>query len=160
MSKDLNLCQFIGRLGQDPELKYMPSGSAVVNLSLACGDSYKDKSGEKVEHTEWVRVSAFGKLAEIIGQYLEKGSQVYISGQMRTRKWQDQSGQDRYTTEIIARDMQMLGSKGDGGSRGGNDRKSAAQQDRSTQQSGGGSPHSDLDGDIPFAQVEWRVEGS
>ena len=157
MSKDLNLCQFIGRLGQDPELKYMPSGSAVVNLSLACGDTYKDKSGEKVDHTEWVRVSAFGKLAEIIGQYLTKGSQVYISGQMRTRKWQDQSGNDRYTTEIIARDMQMLGSKGDGGQRnGGSDRKPT----QAHQHSGGGSPNSDFDDDIPFASIDWRVGGS
>jgi len=105
---DLNQCNFIGRLGKDPELKAMPTGDAVVNFSLACG--WKSKNSEGVE---WVTVVAFGKLAEIIGQHLQKGSRVYIGGKQRTRKWQDKTGTDRYTTEIVARDMQMLGSKAD-----------------------------------------------
>lgn len=113
MSKDLNSCNFIGRLGRDPEVKYANSGAAIVNFSIACGDDYKDKSGQKVEQTNWINVVAFGKLAEIIGQWVKKGSQVYISGKQVTRKWQDKEGQDRYSTEIVANDMQMLGSKSD-----------------------------------------------
>jgi len=112
MSKDLNLCQFIGRVGKDIEMRQTNNGAACANLSIAVNDSYKDKkTGDKVETTEWVRVSAFGKLAEIMAQYLAKGSQVYISGKLQTRKWQDQSGADRYTTEIVANEMQMLGGK-------------------------------------------------
>lgn len=115
MANDLNLCQFIGRLGRDPETRSLPSGSAVVNFSIACGKSWKDKdSGEKKEQTEWVTVVAFGKLAEICGQYLKKGGQVYIAGEMRTRKWQDKEGRDRYSTEVVADRMQMLGSKPSG----------------------------------------------
>ena len=111
---DLNRCDFIGRLGQDPETKYMPSGSAVANFSIAVSSKWKDKqTGQQQERTEWVRCSAFGKLAEIIEKYLRKGSQVYISGEMQTRKWQDKEGNDRYTTEIKVRDMKMLGSKAD-----------------------------------------------
>lgn len=117
MSKDLNQCQFIGRLGQDIELKYGPSGGAIANFSIACGDDYKNKEGQKVEQTNWINIVIFGKLAEIAGQYLTKGSQVYISGKQVTRKWQDQSGNDRYSTEIVIDgfqgSMQMLGSKGD-----------------------------------------------
>lgn len=111
MANDLNQCNFIGRLGKDPEVKYMPSGKAVANISIAVGKSWKDKdSGEKKESTEWVPVVAFGRLAEIIGEYLTKGSQVFISGSFQTRKWQDKSENDRYTTEIIASELQMLGS--------------------------------------------------
>ncbi len=114
MSNDLNLCQFIGRLGNDPEQKAMPNGNAVTNMSIAVGEQWKDKNtGQKQEATEWVRVVAFGKLAEIMGQYLNKGSKVYVSGKMKTRKWQDQSGNDRYSTEIIAKDMQMLDNRPD-----------------------------------------------
>lgn len=113
MSKDLNHCQFIGRLGQDVDVKYMPNGNAVANLSIACGDDYKDKnSGEKVEKTNWIRIVMFGRLAEIAGEYLRKGSQIYVSGKQVTRKWQNKDGQDQYTTEVIADNMQMLGGKG------------------------------------------------
>ena len=103
----------IGNLGKDPDMRYTASGDAICNFSIACSESWKDKAtGEKKEQTEWVRISFFGKLAEICGQYLKKGSQVYIEGSLRTRKWQDkQSGADRYSTEIVARDMQMLGGR-------------------------------------------------
>ena len=116
MSKDLNQCNFIGRLGRDPDVKFMPSGKAVVNFSIACGDDYKDKqSGQKVEKTNWINVVAFDRLAEVIGEYLKKGSKVYVTGKQVTRKWQDNTGADRYTTEIVANDMQMLDSRQDGG---------------------------------------------
>ena len=102
----------VGNLGADPETRYMPSGDAIANIRLATTDSWKDKAtGEKKEATEWHRVAFFGKLAEIAGQYLRKGSQVYIEGRIRTRKWQDKDGQDRYTTEIVADTMQMFGSR-------------------------------------------------
>lgn len=105
----------IGHLGKDPEQKYMPSGECVCNISIACTESWRDKnSGEKKEMTEWVRISFFGKLAEIAGQYLKKGSQVYIEGSLRTRKWTDKENVERYTTEIRADTMKMLGSKSDG----------------------------------------------
>lgn len=110
----LNQCNFIGRLGNDPEVRYMPDGKAAANISIGCSEKWKDKqTGEQKERTEWVRGSAFGKLAEIMGEYLRKGSLVYISGKMQTRKWQDQSGQDRYSTEIVISEMKMLGSKSD-----------------------------------------------
>ena len=113
MANDLNRCSFIGRLGRDPEVKYMPSGSAVVNFSIAVGQSWKDKeTGQKREKTEWVRISAFGKLAEICGEYLSKGKQIFISGRMETRKW-EKDGVPQYSTEIIANDVQFLGSRGD-----------------------------------------------
>lgn len=115
MSNDLNLCQFIGRLGKDPESRSMPSGQAVTNFRIACGSSWKDKdTGEKKEQTEWVSIVAFGKLAEICGQYLKKGSQVYCQGRLKTRKWQDKEGKDRYTTEVVLDQMQMLGGKSSG----------------------------------------------
>ena len=102
----------VGNLGRDPETRYMPSGDAVTNISIATTDRYKDKqSGEMKENTEWHRIAFFGKLAEIAGQYLKKGSQVYVEGRLRTRKWTDQSGQDKYSTEIVAETMQMLGGK-------------------------------------------------
>lgn len=110
----LNKVQVIGNLGQDPETRYMPSGDAVTNISVATTESYKDKTtGEKKELTEWHRISFFGKLAEIAGQYLKKGSQVYVEGSLRTRKWQDKDGGDRYTTEIKADSMLMLGGRQD-----------------------------------------------
>jgi len=115
MSKDLNKWMGIGRLGKDPEIRYTQSGKACASFSIACGDDYKDKqTGQIVEKTEWVNISAFGRLAEIIGDYLKKGSKVYIEGKFTTRKWQDQSGQDRYTTEIVASEMQMLDSRDSG----------------------------------------------
>lgn len=102
----------IGNLGRDPETRYTSSGEAICNFSIACTESWKDKqTGEKREMTEWVRISAFGKLAEICGQYLKKGSQVYVEGSLRTRKWTDKDGQERYTTEIRCDDMKMLGSR-------------------------------------------------
>ena len=111
----------IGNLGRDPESRYTASGEAICNFSIACTETWKDKqTGERKEMTEWVRISAFGKLAEICSQYLKKGSQVYVEGSLRTRKWQDKEGQDRYTTEIRADQMQMLGSRqGMGGGQGG-----------------------------------------
>jgi len=118
MSRGINKFIGIGRLGSDPEQRYMPNGNAVANASIAISESWKDKNtGEKKERTEWVRVAFFGKLAEIVGQYLKKGSMIYIEGKLQTRKWQDKSGQDRYTTEVVVDGfqgvMQMLGSKHD-----------------------------------------------
>lgn len=148
MARGLNKAMIIGRLGQDPETRYMPSGDAVCNLSVATDESYKNKDGQKVEKTEWHRVSMFGKLAEIAGQYLTKGAQVYIEGKLETRKWQAQDGGDRYTTEIKAFSMQMLDSKGSG-----QPQQSAppAQQQQSSQ-AGGRMPEpiDDFDDDIPF----------
>jgi single-strand DNA-binding protein len=119
MARGVNKVILIGNLGADPENKSMPSGTQVANLRIATTDSFKDKqSGEWQERTEWHRVALFGRLAEVAGEYLKKGSKVYIEGSLRTRKWQDKSGNDRYTTEIRANDMQMLDSKG-GGSGGG-----------------------------------------
>ncbi len=116
----VNKVILIGNLGKDPETRYMPNGEAVTNITLATTDTWKDKnSGEKREATEWHRVVFFRKLAEIANQYLRKGSQVYIEGSLKTRKWQDQSGQDRYTTEIVADEMKMLGSRQGGGGGGG-----------------------------------------
>ncbi len=112
----VNKAIIIGNLGKDPEMRYMPSGDAICNFSIATTDSWKDKSGEKQEKTEWHRISMFGKLAEIAGEYLKKGSQVYVEGRLQTRKWQDKDGHERYTTEIVADRMQMLGSKSGGGS--------------------------------------------
>ncbi len=115
MARGINKVILIGNLGQDPEVRYMPSGSAVCNVSVATSESWKDKStGEPVERTEWHRVVMFRRLAEIAGEYLKKGSKVYIEGRIQTRKWQDQQGQDRYTTEVIADNMQMLDSRAGG----------------------------------------------
>ena len=143
----------MGNLGKDPEIKYTASGAAIANLTIATSESWNDKqTGEKVEKTEWHRVVAFQRLAEIMGEYLKKGSQVYIEGRLQTRKWQDQNGQDRWTTVIVANDMQMLGGRGgDAGGQqqgsGGGFRKPAEQQQTAAQ------PVSDndfADDDIPF----------
>jgi single-strand DNA-binding protein len=116
----VNKVIIVGNIGRDPETRYMPSGDAVTNISVATSDRYKDKqTGEMKETTEWHRVAFFGKLAEIAGQYLKKGSQVYVEGRLRTRKWADVSGQEKYSTEIVADSMQMLGSKMSGGGEGG-----------------------------------------
>ncbi|MBP6122351.1 MULTISPECIES: single-stranded DNA-binding protein [Providencia] len=174
-SRGVNKVILIGNLGQDPEIRYMPNGGAVANLTLATSESWRDKqTNEMREKTEWHRVAIFGKLAEIAGEYLKKGSQVYIEGSLQTRKWQDQSGQDRYTTEVVVNiggSMQMLGgrggdapSQGQGGGQGGwgqpQQPQAAAQQF-----SGGGAPARsqapapatqsneppiDFDDDIPF----------
>lgn len=113
MARGVNKVILIGNLGADPEVRYMPSGSAFANIRMATSESWTDKqTNQKQERTEWHRVSFFNRLAEIVGQYLRKGSKVYIEGSLRTRKWQDKNGMDRYTTEIIANEMQMLDSKG------------------------------------------------
>jgi single-strand DNA-binding protein len=116
MARGINKVILVGNLGQDPEVRYTTSGSAVTNISVATAESWKDKNtGEKVEKTEWHRVVFFGRLAEIAGEYLRRGSQVYIEGKIQTRKWQDQNNQDRYTTEIVANELQMLGGAQGGG---------------------------------------------
>ncbi|NRB67499.1 MAG: single-stranded DNA-binding protein [Vibrio sp.] len=122
-SRGVNKVILVGNLGSDPEVRYMPSGGAVANITIATSESWRDKAtGEQREKTEWHRVSLFGKLAEVAGEYLRKGSQVYIEGQLQTRKWQDQNGQDRYTTEVVVQGfngvMQMLGGRAQGGSPG------------------------------------------
>lgn len=119
MARGINKVILIGNLGKDPETRYMPSGGAVTNLTLATSETWKDKqTGQPQERTEWHRVVFFNRLAEIAAEYLKKGSKVYIEGSLRTRKWQDQSGQDKYTTEIVANEMQMLDSRGSSGSSG------------------------------------------
>ena len=116
MARGVNKVILVGNLGNDPEVRYMPSGNAVANISVATSESWKDKqSGEMQERTEWHRVVLYNRLGEIAGEYLKKGSKVYVEGSLRTNKWQDQSGQDRYTTEIIASNMQMLDSRGNAG---------------------------------------------
>ena len=141
----LNRAEFIGNLGRDPEVRHMPSGEMVANFSVACTESWKDKdSGEKKEATEWVNCVAFGKLAEIVQTYLKKGAQVYVSGSMKTRKWQNKDGQDRYTTEIKLDKMLMLGSKPEAAPA--TSAKEYAKASGSTQ----GTKFDDLDDDIPF----------
>jgi len=155
MARGINKVILIGNLGADPEVRFMPSGGAVANLRIATSESWKDKqTGEAQERTEWHTVALFNRLAEIAGEYLKKGSKVYIEGSLRTRKWQDKNGQDRYTTEIICSDMQMLDSRGGG-------RNSPSDPDASSSSSMGSnnrpqnaapasSNTADLDDDIPF----------
>jgi single-strand DNA-binding protein len=144
MPRGINKVILVGNLGADPETRYMPSGSAVTNLSVATSEQWKDKqSGEQKERTEWHKVAMFNRLAEIAAEYLRKGSQVYIEGKLRTRKWQDRDGNDRWTTEIIADEMQMLGGRGGGGSApmsSGSGTSSAPPQ----------PPADEFDDDIPF----------
>ena len=153
MARGVNKAIIVGNLGRDPEVRYTANGSAVANVTVATSESWKDKqSGERQERTEWHRVVFFGRLAEIVEEYLKKGSQVYIEGSIRTQKWQDkESGQDRYTTEIVARDMQMLGSRG-GDSSGASDDDYSSATRSATASSGGGASggDADLDDDIPF----------
>ena len=149
----VNKVILIGNLGADPEIRYMPSGEAVANLRVATTDKYKDRSGEMQEATEWHRVSFFGRTAEVCGEYLKKGSQVYIEGSIRTRKWQDQSGQDRYTTEIRGDRMHMLGGRSGGtASWSGGDEAPGGETRKPASAGGGSAPDSfnDLDDDIPF----------
>jgi len=155
MARGVNKVIIVGNLGQEPEVKYMPSGQAVCNISVATTDSWSDKaSGEKQEKTEWHRVVFFRRLAEIAGEYLHKGSQVYIEGRLQTRKWQDQSGAEKYTTEIIANEMQMLGGRGGGASGGGFDAPPAADEGYGSSSSepakSAPSTADDFDDDIPF----------
>ncbi|USQ14049.1 single-stranded DNA-binding protein [Legionella lytica] len=127
MARGINKVILIGNVGVDPDVRYLPNGNAVTTLSIATSESWKDKNtGEKQDRTEWHRVVCFNRLGEIAGEYVRKGSKLYIEGSLRTRKWQDQQGQDRYTTEIVANDIQMLDSKG--GSAGGYDDMSQAPQ--------------------------------
>ncbi|CAG9426254.1 single-stranded DNA-binding protein [Providencia alcalifaciens] len=149
-SRGVNKVILIGHLGNDPEIRYMPAGGAVANLTLATSESWRDKqSGEIREKTEWHRVIIFGKLAEVAGEYLKKGSQVYIEGSLQTRKWQDQSGQDRYTTEVVVNiggSMQMLG--GNGGNQAGS--QQPTRQPQQSQQAPQNEPPMDWDDNIPF----------
>jgi single-strand DNA-binding protein len=119
-TKGVNKVIIVGNLGNDPEVKNLPNGGVVANLSVATSESWKDQQGQPQERTEWHRITMYRRLAEIAGEYLKKGSKVYLEGKLQTRKWQDQQGNDRYTTEIIADQMQMLDSRGQGGMGGGN----------------------------------------
>ena len=145
MARGINKVILVGNLGADPETRYMPSGSAVTNLSVATSETWKDKqSGEQKERTEWHKVAMFNRLAEIAAEYLRKGSQVYIEGKLRTRKWQDRDGNDRWTTEIIADEMQMLGGRGGGGG------SMAMNQDPGPSSPPPQAGPDDFDDDIPF----------
>ena len=151
----VNKVILIGNLGRDPETRYMPDGGAITNISVATTDKWKDKAGEMQEKTEWHRVAFFGKLAEIAGEYLKKGSQVYIEGRLQTRKWQDKEGQDKYTTEVVANVMQMLGSRqgmGGGGDRegGGASRERTPAAAEAKPAKAGGGKFDDFEDDIPF----------
>jgi len=158
MARGVNKVILIGNLGADPEVRYTTSGGAVANLRLATTDQWRDKqTGENREQTEWHRVVMFGRLGEIAGEYLKKGSKVYVEGAIRTRKWQDRDGNDRYTTEIVANEMQMLDSRGEGGGGGfgGGDRGSFGGEERGGGGGGGrgesrGGGLDEPDDDIPF----------
>ncbi|MFK7976626.1 MAG: single-stranded DNA-binding protein [Halioglobus sp.] len=164
-SRGINKVILVGNLGNDPEIRYSQAGAAITNISIATSETWKDKqTGQPQERTEWHRVVFFNRLAEIAGEYLRKGSKVYVEGGLRTRKWQDKEGQDRYTTEIVANEMQMLDSRGaggDGGYQSNNDYSQAAPQGNQPQgqrapqaaTAGGGAPAGDFgnfDDDIPF----------
>jgi single-strand DNA-binding protein len=179
-SRGINKVILVGHLGQDPEVRYMPNSNAVTTLSIATSESWRDKqTGEMKEQTEWHRVVLFGKLAEVASEYLRKGSQVYIEGQLRTRKWQDQQGQDRYSTEVVVNvngSMQMLGSRQQSGS--------SSSQHQGSQQQGWGQPQQpvssgqppqvgpsssgssaagmpmDFDDDIPFVGLGYGINRS
>ncbi len=158
----VNKVILIGNLGKDPETRYMSNGDAVTNITLATTDTWKDKNGEKQEKTEWHRVTFYRKLAEIAGEYLKKGRPVYIEGRLETRKWTDKNGVERYTTDIIANDMKMLGGGGGGGGGGGRSDHGDSSQDNGFEQSRSstaarsqsrtptGSGFDDMDDDIPF----------
>lgn len=146
MSRDLNKVMLIGRLGKDPEGNILPSGDQVANFSIATGEKWKDKeSGEQKERTEWHRISVWGGLAKVCMTYLKKGSQVYIEGQLRTRKWTDKQGIERFSTEVICSDMQMLGGKSEGGG-------SASKPPQANERPAGAPTRQrdDFDDDIPF----------
>lgn len=154
-SRGINKVILVGNLGQDPEVRYMPNSNAVTTLSIATSESWRDKqTGEMKEQTEWHRVVLFGKLAEVASEYLRKGSQVYIEGQLRTRKWQDQHGQDRYSTEVVVNvngSMQMLGSRQQSGS--------SPSQHQGSQQQGWGQPQQPVSGGQP-SQIRPSSSGS
>jgi len=138
-TRGVNKVILVGNLGNDPEVRYMPNGNAVANLSLATSESWKDQQGQMQERTEWHRLTMYRRLAEIAGEYLKKGSQIYVEGKLQTRKWQDQQGQDRYTTEIIVDQMQMLGGREGGGQggQGGGGYQQRPQGNQGGQQGGG-----------------------
>jgi len=148
MANDLNKCAFIGRLGAEPETRYGTSGDAICSFSIAVGSQWKNKQGDKQEATEWVNITAFGKLGEICAQWLHKGSQIYVDGKMKTEKYQAKDGTDRYSTKIIADNMQMLGGKPDGG---GNSAPAAQSKPAgsTTSKPGTGQSFDDFD-DVPF----------
>ena len=149
MARGINKVILVGNLGNDPEVRYANNGNAIANISVATSDSWKDKNtGEQQEKTEWHRVVMFNRLGEIAGEYLKKGSKVYIEGKLQTRKWQDKSGQDRYTTEIVANEMQMLDSINSGTNTDANvaNNESSAPQQPSPQP----DQNNDFDDDIPF----------
>ena len=158
MARGLNKVMLIGNLGADPEVRYTGSGSAVANVRLATAEAWRDReSGEQQERTEWHRVVFFSRLAEIVSEYLRKGSQIYVEGRLQTRKWQDRDGNDRYTTEIVANEMQMLGGRGGSGSGGGAaDGGGNAPSPSAPRAASGGAPPAqeppmgDFDDDIPF----------
>ncbi len=157
MARGINKVILVGNLGKDPETRYMPNGKPVTNFSIATSESWTDRqSGDKQERTEWHNIVMFEKLAEIAAEYLRKGSQVYIEGSLRTRKWQDKEGKDRYTTEIVARDMQMLGGRGGaaGGGMGGGGGGESQSRSRPTAVEERGAPsgadEGGFDDDIPF----------
>ena len=162
MARGVNKVIIVGNCGQDPETRFMPSGGAVTNLSIATSESWKDKNtGDQQERTEWHRVVFFNRLAEIAGEYVKKGSKLYVEGSLRTRKWQGQDGQDRYTTEIVASEMQMLDSRGSGQGGGNNQQgQGAAPAPQSAPAQGGAAAAApaaaaptdfgDFDDDIPF----------
>lgn len=158
-SRGVNKVILVGRIGQDPEIRYMPSGGAVANLTIATSESWRDKqTGEVKEQTEWHRVVVFGKLAEIVGEYVKKGSQIYVEGKLQTRKWTDSNGVEKWTTEVVLNGpnaiMQMLGGKSEGGQQGQQQGQPkthsgpARQQSKPQQQSS--EPPMDFDDDIPF----------
>ncbi|WP_290652336.1 single-stranded DNA-binding protein [Aquisalimonas sp.] len=150
MARGVNKVILIGNLGADPEVRYSPSGAAVTNVRLATTDAWRDKqTGEQQERTEWHRVVFFGKLAEIAGEYLRKGSKVYIEGRLQTRKWQGQDGQDRYTTEVVTNDMQMLDGRGGGGG-GMGASEGASRSSGQPASKSSPEPVDDFDDDIPF----------
>jgi single-strand DNA-binding protein len=155
-SRGINKVIIVGNLGQDPETRHMPSGGAVTNLSIATSETWKDKqTGEQKENTEWHRVVFFNRLAEIAGEYLKKGSKVYVEGRLQTRKWQDKDGNDRYSTEIVANEMQMLDSRGGGGGGGdygGGSNMGGGQQSAPQSEGAPAQPKNfdDFDDDIPF----------
>src|SRR5262244_143146 len=155
MARGINKVILIGNLGADPETRAMPSGTTVANLRVATSESWRDKqTGEQQERTEWHRVAFFGRLAEVAGEYLRKGSQVYIEGSLRTRKWQDKQGNERYSTEIIGNELQMLGGRGGAGGAGAAPVSagagSASPPSYAEESAGGGSRSEEFDDDIPF----------
>src|SRR5687768_9910201 len=148
----VNKVILIGNLGKDPETRYMPNGDAVTNITLATTETWKDKNGERQEKTEWHRVTFYRKLAEIVGEYLKKGRPIYVEGRLETRKWTDKAGVERYTTDVIATDMKMLGSKPDGESRQSDyqESKPAPAAKPSSGSSSTRGEFDDMEDDIPF----------